>query len=113
MHGDTSVFPGTDQFKADQIGRILDVKVPPIPQCEIIPRGNAGAIIQYDGGIPPLGMRILKEHLLAWNVNGRIFEAPLASSWSIPYDYEAIMRFPPLPWGDRVVIRVKSQAPPA
>jgi hypothetical protein len=72
----------------------------------------------------------LKEHLLAWNVEGRILSAPLISTWWLPYDLNAIMRFghtantdipedpdeaefPPLPWEERVVIRVKSQAPPA
>jgi hypothetical protein len=32
MHGDTCIFPGQDQFKADQIGRILDVKVHTHPE---------------------------------------------------------------------------------
>jgi hypothetical protein len=93
MHGDTCVFPGPDQFKADQIGRILDVKIPPIPQCQITPRGHGGAIIQFDGDVTPLGLKILREHLLAWNLEGRILEAPMVSTWWIPYDHAAIMRF--------------------
>jgi hypothetical protein len=52
MHGDTCVFPGPDSFKADQIGRILDVNVPPISQCHIIPRGKGGAIFEFNGEVP-------------------------------------------------------------
>jgi hypothetical protein len=54
----------------------------------------------------------------------------MVSTWWLPYDLKAIMRyghsvntiipedpdeaeFPPLPWGEQVTIRVKSQAPPA
>jgi hypothetical protein len=71
----------------------------------------------------------VKEHLLAWNIEGRILESPMITTWWIPYDYNAIMRyghsvnsdipedpneaeFPPTPWPERVVIRIKSQAPP-
>jgi hypothetical protein len=60
---------------------------------------------------------------------GTILEAPIVSTWWFPYDLNAIMRyghaantdipedpneaeFPPLPWGERVLIRVKSQASP-
>jgi hypothetical protein len=123
------VFPGTDQFKADQIGRLLDLKVPPIVQCQIKQRQRGGAIIECDGEVVPFGLRILKEHQFEWNLEGRILEAPAITTWWIPYDYAAIMRsghtvntaipedvseaeFPPEPWLDRVVIRIKSQASP-
>jgi hypothetical protein len=129
MHGNSCVFPGPDNFKADQIGRILDVKVPPISLCHVTPLGSGGATLVYDGEVPPLGLKLLKEHLLAWNLEGTILEDLMASSWWLPYDLNAMMRrghsvntsipddpneaeFPPLPWRDRVVTRVKSQAPP-
>jgi hypothetical protein len=129
FHGDSCVFPGSDLFKADQIGRLLDFKVPPITQCQITQRQRRGAIIEFDGEVVPLGLRILKEHQFAWNLEGRILEAPTVTTWWIPYDYTAIMRyghtvntslpedpaeaeFPPEPWSDRVVIRIKSQASP-
>jgi hypothetical protein len=53
MHGNTCVFPGPDTFKADQIGRILDVKLPPISQCHVIPREKGGSIIEFNGEVPP------------------------------------------------------------
>jgi hypothetical protein len=98
-------------------------------QSQITQRPRGGAIIQYDEEVVPLGLRILKEHQFAWNIEGRILEAPVATTWWIPYDYAAIMRyghsvntdipedlaqaeFPPEPWNDRVVIRIKSQASP-
>jgi hypothetical protein len=80
MHGGSCVFPGPDSFKADQISRILNVKVPPIEQCHVTPRGNGGAIIQFDGEAVPLEMRILRQHLMAWNLEGRILEGPIVST---------------------------------
>jgi hypothetical protein len=79
--------------------------------------------------VVPLGLRILKKHLLSWNLEGRILTDPTATTWWVPYDYHAIMvfghsinsdipadsneaEFPPEPWPERVVIRVKSQAAP-
>jgi hypothetical protein len=53
MHGDPQVFPGPENFKADQIGRILGVKVPPFLHCQITPRLNDGEILVYDGEVPP------------------------------------------------------------
>jgi hypothetical protein len=116
MHGDAQIFPGPDDFKADQNGRILDVTVPPIDQCQVTPRSNGGAVIVYNGEVPPLGLKLLKEHLLSWNAESRIIAAPMVSTWWLPYDLNAIMRFghavntvipedpneaefPPLPWG--------------
>jgi hypothetical protein len=80
MHGDSLILPGPENFKADQIGRLLDVKVPPIEQCQITAQGKGGAIIQFDGEVKPLGLRILRQHLIAWNLEGRILEAPIVST---------------------------------
>jgi hypothetical protein len=129
FHGDSGIFLGSDLFKAEQIGRLLDVKIPPFVQCNTTHRAGGGAILQFDGDVVPLGLKMLKEHQLAWNVEGRILEAPVITTWWLPYDLDAIMRFghtvdtsipedsreaefPPTPWPDRVIIRVKSQAPP-
>jgi hypothetical protein len=109
--------------------KLLDVKVPPIGMCQATPREKGGAILTFDGEVPPLGLRLLKEHLFTWNLEGRILDAPMPKSCWFPYDFNEIMRFrhsvnrdipewgdeaefPPTPWGDRVVIRVKSQIPP-
>jgi hypothetical protein len=85
--------------------------------------------IQYDGGVVPLGLKIPKEHTMAWNIEARVLEAPVVTTWWVPYDLKAIMRyghtvnteipedvneaeFPQEPWPERVVIRIKSQTVP-
>jgi hypothetical protein len=97
--------------------------------CQVTPREKGGAILTFDGEVRPLGLRLLKEHLFTWNVEGSMLNAPTAKSCRLPYHFNEIMRFghsvntdipewgdeaefPPTPWGDRVVIRVKSQIPP-
>jgi hypothetical protein len=72
---------------------------------------------------------MLKEHALAWDIEGRILEAPAITTWWLPYELNAIMHyghsvnssipedpgeaeFPPTPWPERVVIRIKYQALP-
>jgi hypothetical protein len=122
-------FHGSPQFEAEQIGRLLDIKMPPLSLCQSTPRRNLGPVIQYSAGVVPLGLRILKQHLLSWNLNGTILRAPHVTTWWVPYNFEAIMRyghsvnttipedpneaeFPPTPWGNEVTIRIKSQVPP-
>jgi hypothetical protein len=72
FHWNASVFTGPDQFKAEQISRILDVKMPPIAQCHISRVNDGPIIIQYGEETVPLGLRILREHLFSWNLEGRI-----------------------------------------
>jgi hypothetical protein len=129
FHGDANAFSGPHQFVADQISRLLDVKVPPFALCQVTQRRSFGPRIEFDGEVSQLSFRILREHRLSWNIEGRILRAPQASTWWIPYNLEAIMRyghtintdipedpneaeFPPLPWHDDVIIRIKSHAPP-
>jgi hypothetical protein len=67
----------------------------------------------------PLGLKILKIHQLNWNLSGTIIRAPELTTWWIPYNLEAIMRyghslnsnipedpneaeFPLTPWRDEV-----------
>jgi hypothetical protein len=128
FHGDARVFGGTTHFEADQISRLLDFKMPPFAKCQLTPR-KGGAFIQFDGDVTPLGLKILRQHLLSWNIEGRILKAPQVTTWWVPYHLDAIMRygrsvntaipedpneaeFPPTPWPDEVIIRVKSQASP-
>jgi hypothetical protein len=102
--------------------------MPPFARCRLIPRPK-GAILEFDGETPPLSLRILKEHTFSWNLEGRILSAPKPVSCWLPYDLNVIMRFghsvntaipedpdqaefPPTPWGDNVMIRIKSQPPP-
>jgi hypothetical protein len=128
-HGNANIFDGPDQFKAEQIGRILDIKMPPIVQCQIS-RADGGPInIRYGGEVVPLGLRIPREHLFVWNLEGRMLAAPQVTTWWVPYNLNAIMslghtvnsdipedptqaEFPPEPWLERVTIRIKSQALP-
>jgi hypothetical protein len=128
-HGNANICDGPNQFKAEQIGRILDIKMPPISQCHVSRDTGGPVIIQYDGEVVRLGLKILNEHLLSWNLEGRILTDPDISTWWYPYDFGEIMRsghrmntdipedpdqaiFPDLPWPERVMIRIKSQAPP-
>jgi hypothetical protein len=76
FHGDVRVFEGPPHFEADQISRILDVKMPPFAKCHLTPRARTGPIIQFDDEVAPLGLKILKQHLLVWNIEGRILKAP-------------------------------------
>jgi hypothetical protein len=129
MRSDPSIFTGSLTFEADQIGRLFDIKVPPFPKCQIAPHHRDGSVIRYDDDLVPLGLKILKTHLLSWNLEGAILKAPQVTTWWIPYDFGAIMRyghsvnsaipedvneaeFPPTPWDDEVTIRIKSQRPP-
>jgi hypothetical protein len=129
MRSDVSIFTGPPLFEADQIGRLLDFKVPPLAKCGLTPRQRLGPIIQYDEEVTPLGLKTLKQHLLSWNLEGTILKAPQVTTWWIPYNLEAIMsyghsvnsaipenpseaEFPPTPWPDEVTIRIKSRAPP-
>jgi hypothetical protein len=76
FHRNANIFGGPDQFKAEQIWRILDIKMPPIVQCHVS-RVNDGPVnIQYGGEVAPPGLKILREHLFAWNCEGRILTAP-------------------------------------
>jgi hypothetical protein len=85
--------------------------------------------IQYGGEVAPLSLKILREHLFAWNLGGRILAAPHLTTWWVPHNYDEIMRYghtvnsdipedvaqaesPDEPWPERVVIRIKSLAPP-
>jgi hypothetical protein len=130
FHGDVQIFPGSDVFQADQMGRILNIQFPPVSQGRIVPRVQGGSIFESDGEVQPLNLRLLREHVFIWNIEGRMLEAPLPKSCWPPYDLNEIMRFghsinsaipddaneaefPPTPWGDRVTIRVKSQASPS
>jgi hypothetical protein len=117
---------GSDIFKAEQLSRTFEVKVPPFEQCQIT-QENGGWTIAQDEDWPQLTLRMAREHALVWNLNGTFMSAPEVATCWIPYDYEAIMRyghavnssipedpieeqFPPAPWSDRVIIKIKSSA---
>jgi hypothetical protein len=69
------------------------VKVPPLAQCNVTQRAERGASIQYDGEVVNLGLRMLKEHAFAWNSEGRILEAPVITTWWLPYGLNAIVHY--------------------
>jgi hypothetical protein len=93
FRGEASVFNGPPHFVADQIGRNLVLKVPPFALCQVIPRRGLGPRIEFDGEAVQLNLRISREHRLSWNIEGRILRAAQASTWWIPYNLEAIMRY--------------------
>jgi hypothetical protein len=80
IRSDVCIFTGQPSFEADQIGILLDVKVPPIPKCQVTPRHRDGPVIRYDEDLSPLGLRILKTYLLSWNLEGTILKAPLVTT---------------------------------
>jgi hypothetical protein len=109
------------------------MKMPPLTLCRQTPRPRHGPLIEYDGEIPSLNCRLLREYLLSWNLEGTILRAPQVTTWWLPYNKIAIMRyghtvnsaipedpneaeFPDEPWPDDVMIRIKShpslQVPP-
>jgi hypothetical protein len=127
--GNASVIDGPPLFRAEQIGRVLDIKCPPFNLCHISREDQGPVIIDFQGEVQRLGLRILNEHSLGWNVEGRTIFDRNITTWWLPYDLGAIMShghsidatipedvnqaiFPDFPWPDRVVIRIKSQAPP-
>jgi hypothetical protein len=86
---------------------------------------SGGFIAEHDEEWVPLGLKVLKEHARIWNVDGIMLNAPSMTTWLVPYDYEAIMRyghavnsaipedtneaeFPSEPWANQVVLRIKS-----
>jgi hypothetical protein len=127
--GDMRVFPGSAAFEADQITRLLDYKIPPCAKGHASPLKGGGGSIHFDDDLVPLGLKILKQHLFSWNIEGRILTAPGLTTWWIPYHLDRIMsyghsvnsdipedpneaEFPPTPWPEEVTILVKSHAPP-
>jgi hypothetical protein len=112
----------------DQLCRIFGVKVPPFELCQVS-QANGKMTVEQDDEWYQMSWNILREHALAWNLNGRMISAPTVTTWWIPYDLEAIMRyghavnsdipedpneaeFPPARWPERVVIRVNIRASP-
>jgi hypothetical protein len=91
--GDVRVFEGTPHFEADQIGRLLDFKIPPFDKWRSTPRRGLGPRINFDDEVVPLNLRILRQHLLARNLEGRILRAPQVTTWWVPYHLDAIMRY--------------------
>jgi hypothetical protein len=129
FHGNAFIFEGSPTFVAEQLSRNLSLKLPPLVLCQQTPRRGHGPAIQFDGDVPTLDQRLLKEHRLAWNLAGTTIHAPAVSTWWLPYNRQAIMNyghsvntsipadpneaeFPDEPWPQDVCIRIKSQAPP-
>jgi hypothetical protein len=59
-HGNASIMDGPAQFKAEQISRILDIKMPPLAQCHVTREDGGPVKIQYGGEIAPLSLKILR-----------------------------------------------------
>jgi hypothetical protein len=89
---DAAIFDSPDEFKWMQISHILDTKMLPLRQCKI---GQKDKLLMICCGENPvqLGARIVREHTLAFQFQGRLIEDRAVSSWLIPYDKEEIMRY--------------------
>jgi hypothetical protein len=132
FHGSARVYEGSPNFVTEQLSRNLSLKLPPLTLCQQIPSRHH-MDINYGGevwtGTPQLSQRLLKIHLLSWNLAGTILRSPQASTWWLPYNKEAIMRyghsvnssipdnpdeaeFPDEPWPQEVTIRIKSHPDP-
>jgi hypothetical protein len=126
--GNAIIYDGSETFNGEQMGRMLGVKIPPFATCRVEERDRRYIIHQREYWVP-LNRRILREHNLAFGLNGHTFEAPTVTSWWIPYDLNEIMRFgnslnlsipvdqneagfPEFPWPERMIIRVKLAATP-
>jgi hypothetical protein len=129
FRGNGNIFDGSPHFQGEQLSRRLNVKIPPLPFCRISPRRDSGQLIHYDEEVPQLSHKLLKTHKLAWQMNGKIIQAPEATAWWLPYDRNAIMRygntvnsiippdvdmaeFPDEPWPADVLIRIKAAPSP-
>jgi hypothetical protein len=125
MRYNVDVFPGTTQYEADQISRLLDIKMPPLIQARKSKLSHVGFKLEYDFDCVPLALHLMAEHIFSWNLEGTILRdiAPMLC-W-LPYDLNLIMQrghsvntaipedcamadFPDLPWGDEVTIMIKS-----
>jgi hypothetical protein len=93
MMGNVEVLKGTPTFEADQISRYLDFKVPPLSKCVCELRPRAGPKVIFDGEVVPLGRKVVRIHLLSWNLEGVIIHAPQPTTWWLPYDHNEIMRY--------------------
>jgi hypothetical protein len=67
--GNANIHDGSDSFRTEQIGRILDAKVPPFEKCQVTVK-DTRVTIRQPGDLIPLGLRVLKEHDLAWMSEG-------------------------------------------
>jgi hypothetical protein len=76
FRGNAEIFEGPPQFIADQLSRILGVKIPPLSKCKITSRRSHGSLIEYDGEVPQLSHKLLKTHNLAWRINNSVIAAP-------------------------------------
>jgi hypothetical protein len=129
FHGNANVFEGSPHFVAEQLSRNLGLKIPPLMLCRRTPRRGHGPSMQFDGEVPALNHRLLKEHRLSWNIEGTILSAPQVTTWWLPYNREAIIHYghsvnssipadpneaesPLEPWPNDVTIRIKSHRPP-
>jgi hypothetical protein len=128
LYMDVTIFPGSNTFEAEQISRLLGYKLPPAATGQVISCHGGGSIVQFGEDMVPLGLKILKVDLLSWNLNGLILKAPQPTTWWVPYHLDRIRRygnsvnsaipadpneaeFPPTPWPEEVVIRIKSHPP--
>jgi hypothetical protein len=128
FHGNARVYEGSPNFVTDQLSRNLGLKLPPLTLCQQT-SSKHHTEIRYDDEVPQLSQRLLKVHLLIWNLEGTILRSPQASTWWLPYNKEAMMRyghtvnssipenpdeaeFLDEPWPQEVTIRIKSHPGP-
>jgi hypothetical protein len=73
--GNANVYEGSDTFKAEQIGRILGVRVPPFERCRTEGGAPHFTIYQPEEWFP-IGLRAIREHDLVFQMNGVIIPTP-------------------------------------
>jgi hypothetical protein len=67
--GNVTIYDGSDTFKADQISRLLVIKTPPFVQA--VTENNPDHVtLRFDGEGIPLGIRVLREHDVAFQLGG-------------------------------------------
>jgi hypothetical protein len=130
MRYTVDVFPGTTQYEADQISRLLDIKMPPLTLARKSKLARAGFKLDFDCDCVPLAQHMMAEHIFSWNLEGTILRDIAPMTYWLPNDLNLIMQrghsvntaipedpamaeFPDFPWGDEVTILIKSSADPS
>jgi hypothetical protein len=78
--GDATIYEGSETFKADQIGRLLVIKVPAFVQART-ETTTKHVTLSFEGEWIPLGLRFLREHDFAFQLCGSLIESPTITSY--------------------------------
>jgi hypothetical protein len=101
--------------------------MPPLIQARKSKLSHVGFKLEYDFECVPLALHLMASHIFSWNLEGTILRDVAPMDCWLPYNLNLIMQrghsvntaipedpamaeFPDTPWGDEVIIRIKSAA---